>query len=155
MFAEIELEKDLLKNNGLAYRYCFQRKGGSSNKSHEIEFLFQKFYPYHNNCRILAIPTHLGDWVFFSIIILSLPFKIKCCIEKIWFVPIRTINLSVFQSVMLYTGLFCALSMPLKIPQFSMFACINKEKGNHEGISQSIYAQLQLLHRAYKYTERS
>lgn len=59
VFAEVELEKDLLKNDGLSYRYCFFRKG---NKSPENEFLFRNYYPYHNGFRKLKIPAGLGNW---------------------------------------------------------------------------------------------
>lgn len=59
MFAEVELEKDLLNNDGLLYKYCFFRKGS---KSPENEFLFRNYYPYNNGFRKLTVPAGLGNW---------------------------------------------------------------------------------------------
>lgn len=62
MFAEVELEKDLLKNSGLSYKYCFHRKG---NQSQEPEFIFQTFFPYRNKYRVLKVPVCLGNCFLF------------------------------------------------------------------------------------------
>lgn len=62
VFAEVELEKDLLKNSGLSYKYCFHRKG---NQSQEPEFIFQTFFPYRNKYRVLKVPVCLGNCFLF------------------------------------------------------------------------------------------
>lgn len=62
VFAEVELEKDLLKNSGLSYKYCFRRKG---NQSQEPEFIFQTFLPYRNQYRVLKVPVCLGNSFLF------------------------------------------------------------------------------------------
>lgn len=62
VFAEVELEKDLLKNSGLSYKYCFRRKG---NQSQEPEFIFQNFLPYRNQYRVLKVPVCLGNSFLF------------------------------------------------------------------------------------------
>lgn len=61
MFAEVELEKDLLKEPGLSYRYCFQKKGKQST---ENEFFFQKFHPYDNHERKLRITSNVGMKIY-------------------------------------------------------------------------------------------
>lgn len=70
MFAEVELEKDLLKNSGLSYKYCFHRKG---NQSQEPEFIFQTFFPYRNKYRVLKVPVCLGNCFFVSLTLFYTP----------------------------------------------------------------------------------
>jgi hypothetical protein len=63
VFAEVELEKDLLRQ-GVSYRYCFQKRE-SEKGSMENEFLYQRYYPFHNSYRMIKILDDIGKHLDF------------------------------------------------------------------------------------------